>query len=129
MMTKPRVRNMVCEAGEKSFDSVGDFDGIRARLAEDRHGDRPFGAGGGVEPGESLVVFDGVEDRGDFVEADRCAADGRYDHGFKGVGVGKLAGGMDGDDLVLSIQSSGGNVDVVAADGGLHFVDADAAGG
>ncbi len=82
-----------------------------------------------VHPGPNLVIFHVVQHAAQFFQPHRIAVAVGDDHAPVLSGVGQLAGRLNGERLLVPIQFSGRKIAVVGHDGGLHFIDADAASG
>ena len=80
-----------------------------------------------VHPGPNLVVFHVVQHAAKFFQPHRIAVAVGDDHAAVLGGVRQLAGRLDGKGLLVPIQFPGRKIAVVGYDGGLHFIDADAA--
>ena len=98
---------------------------VGSRLPLNGQGD---GAGASrlvIIPGRHLVILHTVDDLPKLFEAHRRTIPIGHNERAIGGRIGKLAGGLDGEGLVLSIQGSRGEVDIRAGDRIFDFINAD----
>ena len=120
-----RGRNFRTEDGQKAPDAIHHLNRVGAGLALDGEHDGAVV----VHPGPDLVVFHVVQNFAQFLQTHRIAVAVSDDHAPVLGRIRQLTGGFDGEGLLGAVQFSGGKVAVVGLDGGLYFVDADAARG
>ena len=122
-----RRRQVGLERGQELADGIANFDRVGAGLALNGQDDRGLMVRVVVVPRACPVVLDPIDGAADVPQADRGAVPVRHDDAVVGVGLEKLAAGLNGVGALRTVDRPHGQVDVGAANGGLHLVDADPA--
>ena len=113
------------QPGHLRADAAGDGHGVGLGLLDDakEHGGKAVGPGGGA------VVLDALLGAADVQQADHGGAVGADDQLVELGGGLELAAGEDGHFAVEVLDASGGELDVLLAEGALDIKDGDAARG
>ena len=107
---------------QKLFNRVHHFHGVDTGLTLHRQHDGAVV----VEPACHLVILHTVENPSQFLQANRATLPISDNQGTKTRRVLKLPAGLHREHLVFSVKRARGQVHIPRADGGMHFVNADA---